>query len=83
MWNEIYLSQDSNERAATKPLETCLAEQNTKALGSGKEALQNLFCPEKFQYEPLPSADLLASFQAEILDAYNLFNSFVLDKFIL
>ncbi|MBI3754468.1 MAG: hypothetical protein HY266_10585, partial [Deltaproteobacteria bacterium] len=54
MWVEISLSQDPNECAATKPLEICLAEQNTKALGSGKEALQNLFCPEKFQYEPLP-----------------------------
>ncbi|MBI3754362.1 MAG: hypothetical protein HY266_10050 [Deltaproteobacteria bacterium] len=40
MWLKIFLSQDPNERAATKPLEICLAMQNTKALGSGKEALQ-------------------------------------------
>ncbi|MBI3754167.1 MAG: hypothetical protein HY266_09040 [Deltaproteobacteria bacterium] len=71
MWIKISLSQDPNECAVTKSMETCLAEQNTKALGSGEEALQNLFCPEKFQYEPLPYADFLASFQAEILDAYD------------
>ncbi|MBI3753846.1 MAG: hypothetical protein HY266_07400 [Deltaproteobacteria bacterium] len=49
VWIKIFLSQDPTERAATKSLENGLAEQNTKTLGSGKEALQNLFCPEKFK----------------------------------
>ncbi|MBI3753683.1 MAG: hypothetical protein HY266_06545 [Deltaproteobacteria bacterium] len=48
MWIKISLSQDPTERAAMKSLETCLAMQNTKALGSGKEALQNLFCHKNF-----------------------------------
>ncbi|MBI3752468.1 MAG: hypothetical protein HY266_00235, partial [Deltaproteobacteria bacterium] len=49
VWLKIFLSQDPTECAATKSPENCLAEQNTKAPGSGKEALQNLFCPEKFK----------------------------------